>query len=225
VKTVTNNSKDQTIWLVRHGESTWNVLGLVQGHADEAVLTRQGRRQAQLLTHRLAGRTIDAVYTSDLRRAKETAAILAHSLGLQAQPNTALRERGLGVREGSPVSSLSPEDIGIDGDRVVDTEARPLGGESLDDLYQRAAGFVDWLRERPHAHHADTLVVVHGGMVRMIRAYCAGRSVHDMTWDTVPNGSLWRVRVPSHEPAGGERSVGAMRSSFYPSNVRTKGSA
>ena len=220
---VTKNSKNQTIWLVRHGESTWNVLGLVQGHADDAVLTRQGRRQAQLLTHRLGGRTIDAVHTSDLHRAHETAAILAQSLGLVTESHTALRERSLGIREGSPVSSLSPQDTGIDGDRVVDTEARPVGGESLEDLYQRAAGFVDWLRHRPH--HADTLVVAHGGTVRMIRAYCAGRSVHDITWDTVPNGSLWRVRVPSDDADRGPTSIGALRSGLNPSNVRTKGSA
>lgn len=223
MQTVANYPKDQTIWLVRHGESTWNVLGLVQGHADEAVLTRQGRRQAQLLTHRLAGRTFDAVHTSDLRRAHETAAILAQSLGLRAQAHTALRERDLGVAEGSPLSLLSPEDIGIDGDRVVDTWARPVGGESLEDVYRRAAGFVDWLRDRPH--QADALVVAHGGTVRMIRAYCAGRSVSDMTWDTVPNGSLWRVRVRNHGGARGPASIGAMPSSPSPSTVRTKGSA
>jgi broad specificity phosphatase PhoE len=194
---VTNSSKSQTIWLVRHGESTWNVLGLVQGHADQAVLTRQGRRQAQLLTHRLGGRTIEAVYTSDLRRAQETAAILADSMRLQPQPHSALRERSLGVLEGSPVGSLAPAVTGIDGDRVVDSDARPSGGESLDDLYQRVSGFVDWLRH--HLHGADALVVAHGGTVRMIRAYCAGRSVGDMTWDTVPNGSLWRVRMPDHD--------------------------
>ncbi len=220
---VPENSKNQTLWLVRHGESTWNALGLVQGHADEAVLTRHGRHQAQLVTHRLAGRTIDAVYTSDLRRALETAAILAQSLGLSAQHHAALRERGLGVAEGSPVGTLSPEDIGIDGDRVVDTEARPVGGESLADLYRRAAGFVDWLRGRPH--RADALVVAHGGTVRMIRAYCAGRSVRDMTWDTVPNGSLWRVRMPSHDAARAPASMGAMALSPNPSNVRAKGSA
>jgi probable phosphoglycerate mutase len=216
------------MWLVRHGESTWNVLGLVQGHADEASLTRQGRRQAQLLSHRLGGRTIDAVYTSDLRRARQTAAILADSLSLQAQPHTALRERGLGVLEGSPVGSLTPDVTGIDGDRVVDPDVRPVGGESLHELYQRVIGFVDWLRHQPHG--ADALVVAHGGTVRMIRAYCAGRSVNDMTWDTVANGSLWRVRVPSRDPARRDparrpTSIGALSLSFSPSNVRTKGSA
>lgn len=202
-----NNSKGQTIWLVRHGESTWNVLRLVQGHSDDAVLTRQGRRQAQLLTHRLGGRTIDAVYTSDLRRTTETATILADSLGLQAQEHTALRERSLGVLEGSPVNAVSPEVTGIDGDRVVDIEAHPAGGESLEDLYRRASTFVDWLSHQPH--QGDALVVAHGGTVRVIRAYCAGRSVHDMTWDTVPNGSLWRMRVPIHDPADGRAQIRA----------------
>ncbi|HEX4217426.1 MAG TPA: histidine phosphatase family protein [Acidimicrobiales bacterium] len=207
---MTTVSRNQTIWLVRHGESTWNVLGLVQGHADQAVLTRQGRRQAQLLAHRLGGRTLEAVYSSDLHRAQQTATILADSLGLQAQPHAALRERGLGVLEGTPVTSVDPAATGIDGDRVVDTVVRPEGGESLDDLYRRVAGFVDWLRDQSHG--AETLVVAHGGTVRMIRAYCAGRSVRDMTWDTVPNGSLWRVRMPDHD---------TVHSSHEPSPVMT----
>jgi broad specificity phosphatase PhoE len=175
------------------------VLGLVQGHADDATLTRQGRRQAQLLTYRLDSRTVGAVYSSDLRRARETATILADSLGLLTEPHAALRERSLGVLEGSPVTSLAPEVTGIDGDRVVGADARPAGGESLEDLYRRAGGFVEWLGQQPH--DADVLVVAHGGTVRMIRAYCAGRMVPDMTWDTVPNGSLWRVRMPSLDAA------------------------
>jgi broad specificity phosphatase PhoE len=184
------------------------VLGLVQGQADEATLTRQGRRQAQLLTHRLGGRVIESIHTSDLRRARETAAILAESLGLEARPHTSLRERSMGVLEGSPVSSLDPEATGIDGDQVVDVDAQPTGGESLAALYQRAGGFVDWLRDQPA--DADAVVVTHGGTVRMLRAYCAERPVAGMTWDTVPNGSLWRVRVPRRDAAHGPTPVRAM---------------
>ena len=205
---VDRKSNGKTVWLVRHGESTWNVLGLVQGHADEAVLTRQGRRQAQLLAHRLGGRTFDAVYTSDLRRARETAAIVAKSLGLQAQPHADLRERCLGELEGSPVSELRPEATGITGDQVVDVHARPAGGESLGELYRRAGGFVEWLRQQPLG--SDTLVIAHGGTVRMLRAYCAGRPAQDMAWDMVPNGSLWRVQVPSHHATAGPTPVRAM---------------
>jgi 2,3-bisphosphoglycerate-dependent phosphoglycerate mutase len=205
---VTKRSTLRTIWLVRHGESTWNVLGLVQGHADEATLTRQGRRQAQLLTHRLGGRVIESIHTSDLRRARETAAILAESLGLEARPHTSLRERSMGVLEGSPVSSLDPEVTGIEGDQVVDIDARPTDGESLAALYRRAGGFIDWLCDQPA--DADAVVVTHGGTVRMIRAYCAERPVEGMTWDTVPNGSLWRVQVPRRDAAHGPAVVRAM---------------
>ena len=192
---------DKTIWMVRHGESTWNVLGLVQGHADGAALTRQGRRQALLLAHRLGGRRFEAIYTSDLRRARETADFLAKFLRLPAQTHTALRERCLGELEGSPVGRLRPEDTGISGDQVVDVHARPAGGESLEELYRRAGGFVDWLRHQPLG--ADALVVTHGGTIRMLRAYCAERPVDGLAWDTVPNGSLWRVRVPSRNAVDG----------------------
>jgi probable phosphoglycerate mutase len=184
------------------------VLGLAQGHADEAVLTRQGRRQAQLLAHRLGGRTFAAVYTSDLRRARETAAIVAKTLGLPTETHADLRERSLGELEGAPVSALFPEATGIAGDQVVDIHARPAGGESLEELYRRAGGFVEWLRHQPLG--SDAIVIAHGGTVRMLRAYCAGRPVQDMTWDTVPNGSLWRVQVPSGHAAAGQTPVRAM---------------
>ncbi len=201
VGSVDRKPGDKTIWMVRHGESTWNVLGLVQGHADDAALSKQGRRQARLLAHRLGGRTFEAIYTSDLHRARETADILATFLRLRTRTDAALRERSLGELEGSPASRLRPEDTGIAGDQVVDIHARPTGGESLEELYQRAGGFVDWLRQQPLG--ADPLVVSHGGTIRMLRAYCAERLVDGLTWDTVPNGSLWRVRVPSRPTAEG----------------------
>ena len=205
---VDRKSNGKALWLVRHGESTWNVLGLVQGHADEAVLTRQGHRQAQLLAHRLGGRTFDAVYTSDLGRARETAAIVAKTLGLPTETHADLRERSLGDLEGAPVSALFPEATGIAGDQVVDIHARPTGGESLEELYRRTGGFVEWLRHQPLG--SDAIVIAHGGTVRMLRAYCAGRPVQDMTWDTVPNGSLWRVQVPSGHATAGPTPVRAM---------------
>ncbi len=208
VWSVDSRLTDKTIWMVRHGESTWNVFGLVQGHADVAALTRLGRRQALLLAQRLGGRSFEAVYTSDLRRARETAEILATFLQLDAQPHAALRERCLGELEGSPVSALRPEHTGIAGDQVVDSHARPAGGESLEELYRRAGGFVDWLRHQ--AFGTDALVVTHGGTIRMLRAYCAQRPVDGLTWDTVRNGSLWRVRVPSRHVTEGPIPARAM---------------
>src|ERR1700749_1227058 len=70
------------LWLVRHGESTWNTLGLAPGHCDQARLTGLGLGQARAVAARLSGRPAGALYASDLRRALETAAPLAETLGL-----------------------------------------------------------------------------------------------------------------------------------------------
>src|SRR6266705_3440396 len=72
----------RVLWLVRHGESTWNTLGLAQGHCDQARLTRLGQRQAWAVAAQLRGRPVAALYASDLRRALETAAPLAEVTGL-----------------------------------------------------------------------------------------------------------------------------------------------
>ena len=127
-----------TLWLVRHGESTANARGIVQGHDDPPDLTLRGRLQAQRLVGILRHRSVDALYSSDLRRAVRTANVLSNPLGLPVQTDRALRERGFGVFEGGPLSALRPEFTGIRHGRVEDVHARPLGGESLDDVYRRA---------------------------------------------------------------------------------------
>ena len=124
------------LWLVRNGESTWNILGLVQGQTDEPTLTRQGRRQAQKLAELFQDLSVAAVYASDLGRAKETANVLGAALGLQVRPCRALRERSFVVYENRPLISLCPAVTGIQAERVVDIFARPEGGESLDDVYR-----------------------------------------------------------------------------------------
>jgi probable phosphoglycerate mutase len=182
-----------TMWLVRHGESTWNVLGIIQGQSDQATLTSRGRLQAQQAAQRLGSQPIEAIFSSDLLRTRETAAIVARPFGLPFSVDPALRERCFGEFEGAPSETLRPEITGIIDDRVVDPYARPAGGESLEDLYARAAGFVDELID--HGHGGDVIVVAHGGSIRAIRSYCARRPVGDMRWEAVANGSLWRVAL------------------------------
>lgn len=186
--------EERTLWLVRHAESTWNALGLVQGQADDATLTRQGRFQAEELAARFRGRSVDAVYASDLRRARETATPLASAVGLPVRTRMELRERCFGICEGQPQSTLGPDITGINGLEVVDEHAHPEYGESLNDVYKRAVMFIEWLTLQDHAD--DVVAVAHGGTVRAIRAYCAGHSVRDMGWGEVPNGSVWPVKLP-----------------------------
>src|SRR5580693_2227520 len=85
-------STHPAVWLVRHGESTWNSAGLCQGHNDEAELTERGLRQAADAAAEFGYRPVRAIYSSDLRRAQQTAAAFAAVLGLPVRLDTRLRE-------------------------------------------------------------------------------------------------------------------------------------
>jgi broad specificity phosphatase PhoE len=188
---------DQVLWLVRHGESTWNTLGLAQGHNDQARLTPHGIRQAWRVVGQLCDRPIRALYASDLHRAMETAAPLASVLGLPVQRDARLRERCLGVLEGTATAAVPTALSGLAADRVADPDTRPPGGESLRDFYQRVAGFaVDVTAAGPGA--GEIAVVAHGGTLRMLTAYLGGIEVERMRWAPMVNGCV--LRWPGYAP-------------------------
>jgi broad specificity phosphatase PhoE len=184
------------LWLVRHGESTWNVLGLAQGQSDQARLTRRGARQAQYVTDQLRARRIGAVYASDLQRAAATAAPLAAALGLEVRLDPRLRERSLGVLEGTASAAILPALSGVAGDRVLDPDAWPPDGETLRDMYWRVAAFADDLPA-----HGEVAVVAHGGTIRMLTAYLRGVPVERMSWEPIGNGCV--VRLPLQRKENG----------------------
>jgi probable phosphoglycerate mutase len=193
------------LWLVRHGESTWNIAGLAQGHNDQAELTTRGLRQAAEAAEQFRDRAISAIYASDLRRALQTAAAFSVVLGLPVFADARLRERSLGVLEGTVSATASPAETGLDAGRVIDPDTRPAGGESVRDLYQRAAAFCADL-----VTAGDVLVVAHGGTVRVLEAYARGIPVDRMSWSPVGNARILRIpnlcSQPLHpQPQGGTR--------------------
>ena len=182
--------------LVRHGESTWNTLGLAQGHNDLAELTSRGQRQAAETAARFKSHPVRALYASDLRRALQTAAAFAGVLGLPVFADSRLRERSLGVLEGSAAAAIDPAFTGLAGGQVTDPDARPAAGESVRDLYQRAAGFAE---ELAAAHDeddeaGDVVVVAHGGTLRVLEAYLTGVPVEQMAWPPLENSRVLRIR-------------------------------
>lgn len=194
------------LWLVRHGESTWNSAGLCQGHNDEAELTERGLRQATDAAAQFGYRPVRAIYASDLRRAQQTAAAFATVLGLPVHADVRLRERSLGVLEGTPNAAISPSALGHDDGRLFDPDTRPAGGESVRDLYLRVAGFCGDLAAGLRSHRdtlprlaqrdGDVLVVAHGGTVRVLEAIIRGIPVDQMTWPPVDNATCVRVPCP-----------------------------
>jgi len=151
--------------LIRHGESTWNQERRIQGNLDPGLSDR-GRAQAALLASRLTGRPFAALYTSPLRRAMETAAILGETIGLRPEPIDGLREIRLGAWEGKTATEIRAEhgdayDRWVD--RPLDTSAPP-GGEGIRVFQRRAITALDMIR-RGHPDR-ELLVVTHGGVIK-----------------------------------------------------------
>jgi 2,3-bisphosphoglycerate-dependent phosphoglycerate mutase len=186
--------------LVRHGESTWNTLGLAQGHNDLAQLTGRGLRQAADAAEQFRGHPVRVLYASDLRRALQTAAAFAAVLELPVFADARLRERSLGVLEGTASAAIGPDVTGLGDGRVTDPDTRPAGGESVRDLYQRAAAFYDEITTAvprdgtpDDGDEGDVVVVAHGGTLRVLNAYARGVPVEEMGWEPLENARILRI--------------------------------
>lgn len=153
-----------TLLLIRHAETDWNQSGRWQGHTD-IPLNETGRRQAAALALRLAIRPFAAVYSSDLKRAAETATILAEPHGLGPTLFEDLRERSGGTLEGLTGAELIARDPELL-NRIRQGYESPPGGESNADLKRRA---VPALERIVASHRGESVAVVtHGGTLRVL---------------------------------------------------------
>jgi broad specificity phosphatase PhoE len=183
--------------LVRHGQSSWNELRLVQGQNDEARLTSKGREQALRAAGELRQGRFDLIVSSDLVRTVETAQIIGDVLGLEIDLDVDLRERCYGVAEGGSLDAITAAMVGVENGVITNEDAKPEGGETLAEVRERAGRFVRRTVERWPDQRL--LVVTHGGTIRALRSYCAGTPMQGALWDAVANCSLWTVSRPSNE--------------------------
>jgi broad specificity phosphatase PhoE len=157
--------------MVRHGETNWNLERRFQGHADTS-LNDTGRAQAAELAESLAGEDLTVVYTSPLRRASETAAIIGDRLGVDVRPLEALREIDVGDWQG-----LTVDDVKESHPELEDWRSGWPGGETYDELSARVVPALVALG----ADHTDErlLAVTHAGPVRAALAASMGLSYDD----------------------------------------------
>ena len=183
-----------TLLFIRHGQSMANVSGVFAGQLDVS-LSELGRKQAEELKEYLLSKyKIDAIYSSDLSRAYETALPIAMALGLSIQKDSALREIDGGKWEGMYIPDIAksyPEDfqtwesdIGL---------ARCTGGESFKEVQTR--GLQTVLRIARENDGKCVVIATHAAMIRALTCAFRGLPLTEMQHiPFVPNASLSEVR-------------------------------
>ena len=181
------------ILLIRHGETDWNVEKRLQGHTD-IDLNREGVRQAAALGRTLLSEPLDAIFSSDLKRAFGTAQGIAIPRGMQIQLDKGLRERCFGAFEGlihPEVKSRFPGDYAAWQRRDIDARY-PQGefhAETLREFSNRAVDAITALA----SDYRKVAIVTHGGVLDSIyrRAKDMGYE-HPRDFDVL-NASINRV--------------------------------
>jgi len=154
------------LYLVRHGETHYNLEGRIQGQLD-SDLTELGTRQAEAIARRLASESFAAIYSSDLGRAVSTAAVVAEGRAVRVQTTPLLREASFGVVEGltrDEVEARFPADQ-YEWRRMAWSGARPPGAETWEQVVDRCREFLA-IAGGTCAASGDILVIGHGGSVR-----------------------------------------------------------
>jgi probable phosphoglycerate mutase len=167
---------------VRHGETEANAAGLIAGMS-ESPLTERGRRQAEVAAKILTPVPVGAIWCSPLRRATDTAAIIARATGHEVRIVPELAERNWGDWEGHPR-------------RLYDTDASPPNGESLDAFTARIVVAMGKL-----APPWPPLIVGHSGVARVLRTALPGLDAKERLENARPcrfvpiasDGTHWRV--------------------------------
>lgn len=154
------------LFLVRHGQTSWNVLGKAQGHTD-IELDEVGTQQAELLAASMKRIQLSKVITSDLSRSRETARGVAIATGGALVERSDIRERGFGEWEGTNFEEVgrrmdeTAKELGISRQHV-----RPPGGESFMDVWNRLDPFTEELFQETES----IAVVAHGGTCSLLLA-------------------------------------------------------
>jgi len=180
-----------TILLARHGETDWNRDGRFQGWADPP-LNAAGRAQARALADQLRDTPFDAAYSSDLRRAHETAQIVAAAHGVDVVTDPGLREIDVGSWSGLTRAEIEERFPGAD---QHDGETRE----------QHLTRVLETVERIARSHRGGRILIVsHGGSLRALRRHCVGEPAHRLENCAVyelhlRDGRLVEAPAPRHD--------------------------
>lgn len=177
------------IYLVRHGESTWNREHRLQGQTHAPPLTSLGRQQAAaartLINADLRKSSVDAFVTSDLERARQTAAVLAGDRPVHLDAR--LRERHAGRLQGLTSQDAMAE---LGSFAWSDPDAALGGGESARQVHERVGAVLTEYRG------GTAVLVSHGDTIRTALGWWCGYEPGAEPWVTVASAAIFVLTAP-----------------------------
>ncbi len=156
------------IYFVRHGKTDWNELDIIIGHKD-VMLNNNGIEEINDLSNILSSFNIDRIISSDLARAKQTAEIISKKINTDIIYDSRLRGYDYGLLEGHHRYNIKSCTW-----NVFRKYPEIFNAESNEDFYNRIKNFFEQLD-----FSKDTIIVTHGGSIRMILYYLDNRNKYD----------------------------------------------
>ena len=164
--------------LIRHGQTTYNATGRMQGHLD-TELSEVGYAQARAAAELLEDKEITAIVASDLIRARDTADVIGRQLGIEVSVDKRLRETHLGDWQGMTSAEVDEQYPGARALWRHDPTWAPPQGESRVGVARRARPVIDELmRDLPAWDEGAVLVVAHGGAISALTCHLLGLEHH-----------------------------------------------
>ena len=184
------------ICFIRHGETDWNVARRIQGQID-IPLNDTGHKQAMAMAFNAAHHEFSAIYSSDLKRAYDTASALVQRCEMEIKPLPELRERNYGIFQGMTAAEAGlkyPEAHAHYQSRNPDYDFE--NGESMQQFAARIALAIGSMTRH---HRGETVVAVtHAGVLDIIYRKATGRALHTPRDFSVPNCALNWFRFDAH---------------------------
>lgn len=181
------------IYLARHGETEYNRCNQIQGRGIDASLNDTGLHQAKAIAEHLQGINLHRVYSSSLKRSRETAEVVAKMYDLQVESHKDLDEMNFGILEGRPISEIKTELQTLHENwRSGDVAYAVSKGESPTTVLKRADSRITEIITR-HKNR-NLLFVLHGRLLRILLSDWLQYGLTGMHRISHSNGALYHLQ-------------------------------
>ncbi len=180
------------IYVVRHGQTDWNVKEIVQGHSD-IPLNETGKDQARETAELLKDIPFDAIFSSDLSRAVQTAEIVKMERKLAVNASNLIRERNFGKYEGKLSADYRAENKEIFArmESMTNEERVKIQVADVENEEVAVSRVITFLREIAVTYaDKNVLVVSHGGVMRILLLHLGWANYSEMTTNSIANASF-----------------------------------